>query len=157
MKKINKVISNPIKRTKKRAILVMVICTLLTTAAQFLWKIGVLEVNPESVLSFLNPSLVGGFVLYGLGSILVIYAFKNGELSVLYPILATSYVWVSLFSPIFFSETVNIWKWVGVGVIVLGVAFLGIGAIANNNHNNNNNDNNWLSETKSIPEVKENA
>lgn len=132
IKSVEKIVPNQFKRTKKRAILVMVICTLLTTVAQFLWKFGVLKVNTTNFLSFLNPIILGGFILYGLGSILVLYALKNGELSVLYPILATSYVWVSLFSPYFFSESINFTRWLGVIIIVLGVILLGIGAIANN-------------------------
>ena len=59
----------------------------------------------------------------------MILAFKKGELSVLYPVVATSYVWVSILAPFFFpSETMNGWKWAGVLLILFSISFLGWGS-----------------------------
>jgi len=62
----------------------------------------------------------------GIAVILVI-ALKHGELSVLYPIIAMSFVWVSFLSIIFLNEIMNIWKWAGVITIILGICFIGKG------------------------------
>ena len=66
--------------------------------------------------------------MYGFGAVLLIIALRNGELSVIYPIIATSYIWVSLLSPRFFStDFMNATKWGGIFVIIVGVTFVGIG------------------------------
>ena len=57
----------------------------------------------------------------------MLLAFKQGELSILFPIVATSYVWVSLLSSLLFPEDVmNIWKWGGVIFILFSVSLLGL-------------------------------
>ena len=59
----------------------------------------------------------------------MIIAFKGGELSVLYPIIATSYVWVSIASPFFFeTDYMTTSKWIGVFVIIGGISLIGWGA-----------------------------
>ena len=55
---------------------------------------------------------------------LAVVLLKKGELSVLYPIVATSYVWVSILAPFFFpTESMNSWKWMGVLLILFSICF----------------------------------
>ncbi|MBU0629036.1 MAG: EamA family transporter [Nanoarchaeota archaeon] len=75
-----------------------------------------------------NYNLILGFVFYGLGTILFIPALKGGELSVLYPLVATTYVWVSLWSIKFLGEQMNRYRWMGIGLVIVGVVFIGLGA-----------------------------
>ncbi len=75
-----------------------------------------------------NYYLIGGFLLYGVGTVLFIPALKGGELSVLYPLVATTYIWVSLWSVKFLKEKMNKQKWIGVLLIIIGVVFIGLGA-----------------------------
>ena len=75
-----------------------------------------------------NYNLFGGISLYGLGTLFFIPALKGGDLSVLYPFVALSYVWVSLLSVKFLSEKMNRLKWLGIALIILGVTFIGIGS-----------------------------
>ena len=72
-----------------------------------------------------NLPLLAGYALYGVATILMVLAFKDGELGVLYPIISLSYVWVTLLSPVFFHDTINAFKVVGVLTIIGGVAILG--------------------------------
>ena len=59
---------------------------------------------------------------------------KHGELSVLYPIYAMNFIWVSIMSPYFFeTDSMNEVKWVGVLAIVAGVALIGLGSIGEDN------------------------
>lgn len=115
--------------TQRKAILLMILCTLFTSLGQLLWKAGVARIQPAIWITFLNLPFVLGFVSYGLGAILMLIAFKSGELSVLYPIIATSYVWVSIASLFLFPEDVmNSWKWVGIFTILVSVSILGFGS-----------------------------
>ena len=75
-----------------------------------------------------NYYLFGGIVLYALGTILFIPALKGGDLSVLYPFVALTYIWVSLLSVKFLNEKMNKWKWLGILLIIIGVSFIGIGS-----------------------------
>ena len=74
-----------------------------------------------------NYYLIGGFLFYGVGTVLFIPALKGGELSVLYPLAASTYIWVSLWSIIFLKETMNKQKWTGIILLIVGVVFIGLG------------------------------
>ena len=105
----------------------MIACTLFTSLGQISWKLGLNKVDLSLIHTILNLPLVMGFVLYGMGFLMMLLAFKQGELSVLFPIIATSYVWVSLLSSwIFVEDSMNVWKWAGVLTILLAVSILGI-------------------------------
>ena len=75
-----------------------------------------------------NHDLFVGISLYGLGTILFIPALKGGDLSVLYPFVALTYIWVSLLSVKFLGEKMNKLKWLGIILIIIGVSFIGIGS-----------------------------
>ncbi|MBI2666205.1 EamA family transporter [Candidatus Woesearchaeota archaeon] len=111
--------------TSKKAIVLAIICTLFTSLGQLSWKLGVGKIDFAHWQTLLNFFFLLGFFLYGLGFLLLVRALKEGELTVVFPIVATSYVWVSLFSPLLFpSDHMNLLKWIGVGVILLSVLFL---------------------------------
>ncbi|MBI2140145.1 EamA family transporter [Candidatus Woesearchaeota archaeon] len=76
---------------------------------------------------FRNFHLLFGVFLYGAGTAFFIPALKGGELSVLYPLVSTTYIWVSLWSVIILKEKMNAMKWAGIAVIILGVSLIGIG------------------------------
>jgi len=75
-----------------------------------------------------NRSLYAGCFFYAIGTILFIPALKGGDLSVLYPLVALSYVWVSFLSIKFLNEKMNKMKWVGIGLILFGVSLIGLGS-----------------------------
>ena len=75
-----------------------------------------------------NYHLFGGVLLYAIGTILFIPALKGGDLSVLYPFVALTYIWVSLLSVRFLGEKMNKFKWVGIFLIIAGVSLIGFGA-----------------------------
>ena len=111
-----------------KAVFLMLFCTLFTSSGQILWKLGLPRITLEHWLSFLNVPFLLGFVSYGIGAVLMLVAFRQGELSLIYPVAATSFVWVSLISPLLFPDSMNIWKWAGVLVIVIAVSILGWGS-----------------------------
>jgi drug/metabolite transporter (DMT)-like permease len=55
----------------------------------------------------------------------MILALRHGELSVLYPIISLSYVWVAIAAVLVFHESMNAIKVVGIATIIFGVAILG--------------------------------
>ena len=114
-------------KTKLWAIGLMVICTLFTSAAQLFYKTGAnkLEFNLLSIIS--NWPILLGMFLYGIGAILLIIALKGGEVTVLYPIVASSYIWVAFGSGYFFGEIIAPLRWIGIIFIVIGILMINFG------------------------------
>ena len=75
-----------------------------------------------------NYYLFGGVLLYAIGTMMFIPALKGGDLSILYPFVSVTYIWVSLLSVKFLGEKMNKYKWIGITFIILGVTFIGIGS-----------------------------
>ena len=113
--------------TKLSAIILMVFCTVLTSAAQVFYKKGVSGLNFGSIDYSAAGIVLIGLIIYAIAAVIMIFAFKHGEVTVLYPIVTLSYIWVSLFSVYFFNETMTFYKWLGVGTIIVGIIFIGIG------------------------------
>jgi len=115
-------------KTKPIAIFLIIFSTLITASGQFFLKKGADNLQYEIMKIVSNYLLIIGLVLYAIGAVILIFALKNGELSVLYPIYSTSFVWVILISYFFLNEIINIWKIAGIILIIGGVSFIGIGS-----------------------------
>ena len=76
---------------------------------------------------FSNLPLFSGLALYGVSTVLLVLALRDGELSMLYPVIALTYVWVTALSLVIFHDRVSPAKLAGIAIIVLGVGVLGRG------------------------------
>ncbi len=76
----------------------------------------------------LSFKLYLGLFCYAFAALLFASSLRFGDLSLLYPFAALSYVWVSFLSISFLQEKMNSYKWLGISCILLGVFFLGWGA-----------------------------
>ncbi len=105
----------------------MIFCTIFTSLGSTLIKIGVDRFTDFTLESFLNayPVLIGLF-LYFFGFLLMVFAFKHGELSTLFPFVSLSFVWVTILSFTLLSEAITLLEIIGIGVIVSGVVLIGI-------------------------------
>lgn len=73
-----------------------------------------------------NHYLFLGLFAYLLGTVLFIPALKGGELSVLYPINALTFVWVAFLSQKFLGEKIGIKHWFSIGLILIGITLIGV-------------------------------
>ncbi|PIY60045.1 hypothetical protein COY95_03850 [Candidatus Woesearchaeota archaeon CG_4_10_14_0_8_um_filter_47_5] len=119
----------PVK-TKPWAIALVVFCTILTATGQILYKKAAATLSLTIPGLVTNQYLILGIVVYLFSAALLVIALRNGELSVLYPFIATSFVWVNMASSYFFGESLNTFKWAGVAWIIVGVSFIGKGSVA---------------------------
>ncbi len=69
-----------------------------------------------------------GFFLYGISTLLYIIALRQEELSVIYPLVSTTYIWTTILAVRFLGEKINVWKVVGIVGIVLGVTLISWGS-----------------------------
>lgn len=114
--------------TKRQSVALVGLCTLLGAAAQILIKTGASTLQGAGVVAMLtNVHILAGYALYGLFMAVLILALRDGELSILYPVISLTFVWVTILSAILFHETITVFKLVGVTTIVFGVAVLGMG------------------------------
>jgi len=121
----------------RKSIYLVLGCTVSAAAAQILMKAGagralppIAPADPGTWVPFLiglisNAPLFFGYAVNGITAILMILALRDGELSMLYPIIALTYVWVNIASIYFFDEKMNFWKAVGILMVIGGVAWMG--------------------------------
>ena len=114
---------------KKLAMVVVFLSTFVTSGGQIFLKkaAGQLSLDPAALLT--NYPLFIGCVLYGIGASMLIVSLKYGDLSVLYPIYALNFIWVSIMSPIFFpNDSINLVKWAGIALVITGVSVVNLGS-----------------------------
>lgn len=114
-------------KTKWWAIALMVVCTAFTSSAQILYKMGADNLKLDFISLLTNFPLIGGLILYGLGAILVIISLRGGSVTVLYPIITSSYIWVSLASSYVFGDSLNVFKGIGMIAIIIGILIIAKG------------------------------
>ena len=118
LKKKKTNIEGVVKMKLYKGVILIVLSALCVTGGQFFWK-----------LSASHFSLVFiGFILYALGALLMIFAFRFGELSVLHPMLSVSYVLALIIGYYVLNEAVTTTKIFGVAAIFIGMLFLGLSA-----------------------------
>jgi uncharacterized membrane protein len=113
-------------KTSIWAIIVTLIGSFIGAYGAILLKKSASEIS-FTKLKF-NRDLIIGVAIYGLSTIMFIIALRFGELSILYPVVATTYAWIALFSIYFLKEHMNSWKWAGIFAILIGVTLIGIAA-----------------------------
>jgi drug/metabolite transporter (DMT)-like permease len=123
-------VPDPAKR--RLAIFIVLACTLIVALAQYLIKLGANHLSHAGLTAtligiFTIPQLFAGYCLYGVFTVMFVYALRHGELSILYPLIALGYVWVTITAVVAFHETMNPLKLAGLVVIIAGVAVLGWG------------------------------
>ena len=126
-------VSETANRKSRRSFWMVLICTFFLAGAQVLIKTGAGALGENATLVetaigiLTTPSLFAGYSMYGLFTAVMVVALRDGELSMLYPVIALGYVWVSILSVWIFNEQMTPLKAAGVVVIVAGVAVLGKG------------------------------
>jgi len=99
-------------------------CAFLGSLGQLLFKLGSKSVSFDILSWITNWQVIGGMALYGISAILFITALKYGSLSILYPVIATTYLWVIIFSVLFLGESFSPIKWLGIALIISGIILI---------------------------------
>lgn len=106
------------KKTQKKGIILMLACSFLVSVGQLLWKL---------YDTYGIWAILAGFIVYGCGALLMILAYRYGELSVLQPLNSISYVFSFVFGVLVLHETVTEMKCLGIGLLLTGVIFISKG------------------------------
>lgn len=108
------------------AIILVLISTFMVSFGALYLKIGSKKVRNIKTLIF-NKIIILSVLFFAGASVFYIWGLKHEDLSVLYPVISLSYVWVILLSIKFLKEKMNLYKWLGIIVIIIGVIFIGVG------------------------------
>lgn len=113
----------------RQSVGLVLLCTVFGVIAQFFIKTSTIGKDPVTLMSILtNVPLWIGLATYGVSTALLILALRDGELSLLYPVLSLTYVGVVTMSIIAFREEFSAHKAIGIAIVCLGVALLGKGS-----------------------------
>jgi len=116
------------KKRLSSAIITVILCTVFTSLGQLFLKFGANNLELSFISLITNMSLILGCVFYGTGAIILVLALKHGDLSLIYPFISLSFIWVSLLSIIFLGESLVLLQWLGILIIISGVSFVSWGA-----------------------------
>lgn len=109
-------------------ILLTIFNSVLMVTGQTLWKLGATgkEIHSLGQLLrlFLNPYVIAGLMVYAFASVLWIYILNKGELSYVYPIQSTAFIFALIIGTTVFKEQLTASKIIGVLVICLGVIII---------------------------------
>lgn len=84
-----------------------------------------LEFNLTSLLT--NWALILGVLGYFVSWLFFVQGVRQGDLSVLYPMVSLGYVWTMFWSRLFFGEPLTRGKFAGLALILVGCGLLGWG------------------------------
>lgn len=101
-----------------KGMMLMSFSALLVAVGQLLWK------RSQGINLIL---LALGFLIYGMGAVLMVLAFKHGKLSVVHPVLSISYVMGGVFGYVFLGELLSRLQCVAIAIIMVGVIMIGGG------------------------------
>lgn len=104
-----------------KLLLLTFICTLLTGASPIFLKKSTKDGIRKAIW---NYNLYLGLGLYGLSYVIFIPVLREGDLSLYYPLLSLSYIWVALLSMKFLKENMKTINWIGIFLIILGITIL---------------------------------
>ena len=102
----------------------VVSASVIGSFAAVLLKGGAIRIERSAKSVLTNWRLAAGICTYLLSSLFFVRGIKEGELSILYPMVAVGYVFSLPFSRIFFKEPLTREKFIAVGLILCGVAML---------------------------------
>lgn len=98
--------------------MIILFSSICTVFGQYCWKVW----ETKGLLTLLI-----GFILYGIGAVFMIIAFKFGSLSVLHPMMGIGYVFALIIGYFWIGEAITITKIIGIIAILIGVALMGMG------------------------------
>lgn len=103
-------------RKNKKGIILMMVSSICVCLGQLLWKL-----SAQGNILY----LLFGFALYGIGALVMIYAYRFGSLSVLQPMLSMNYVLTIIIANFVLKEPIKLLQYIGIIIVIIGVILIG--------------------------------
>ncbi|MBI5085986.1 MAG: EamA family transporter [Acidobacteria bacterium] len=114
-------------KTPVESILLVLLASFIGSFGAVFLKMGAGRLHREITSLLLNWRLAAGVALYLLSFVFYYLGVRQGELSVLFPMVAVGYIWTMVWSRIFFGEPVTRRKMGGLALIICGMVLLNLG------------------------------
>ncbi len=111
-------------RMMYKAILLALLSALIGSLGQLGFKLGSGSFTLEPRILITNYYFLAGISLYAVSTIIYMFALRQGHLSIIYPVIATSYIWVTLLSGVILDEPINSTNLIGITLILIGVTII---------------------------------
>lgn len=115
-------------QTELWAISTAVLATAVAAAASLFLKWGAAETRFALRGFHVSRWTLGSLLLYILATLVFLLALLGAQLSILLPITALEYVWITLLARRFLQEPIGRAKLAGVALVILGVLLVGLGS-----------------------------
>jgi drug/metabolite transporter (DMT)-like permease len=108
--------------------LLTLIAALVSSLAQFMFKRSVKRIDSIAHLFGLlkNRGVLLGLLGYVVGFLIYITALSGGQLSIVYPIFASSFIFVTLISAKVLKEKITAIRAIGVLLVFIGISIVAI-------------------------------
>jgi multidrug transporter EmrE-like cation transporter len=108
------------------SIIYYIIAAIIGALGQYLYKIGADKSDGSLSGYLLNAPLIGGVVCYIGVMLLFVAAYKKGgELNVLYPIYASTFIWGAIIAYAAFDIPIKPINIIGMIMLIAGMYFMG--------------------------------
>lgn len=114
-------------KTPLSSILLVVTASVIGSFGAVFLKFGALNLDLTVMGMLRNWRLAFGIALYLLSSAFFMAGIKNGELTILYPMVSLGYIWTLIWSRLVFKEPITQYKVIGLSMIIAGIAVLNLG------------------------------
>ncbi len=110
-------------KTPLSSMALVLVASLIGSFGAVFLKLGAEKLR-YGIRHIISAQAATGVGLFLVSSVFFGWGIKNGELSVLYPMVSLGYVWTLLWSRLFFKEPVTKPKFVALGMILCGIVLI---------------------------------
>lgn len=114
-------------KTPLSSILLVLLAAFIGSFGAVFLKSGAGRLHRQIRTLLFNWRLAAGVGFFVLSSFFFVLGLREGELSVLYPMVALGYIWTLFWSRLFFGEPLTRNKFLGIGLILIGIVILNLG------------------------------
>lgn len=111
-------------------IFITLIAAIIVAISQILFKKGISnkKVKPSNLLKILFKSkpVFIGMAFYLISLVIYLFALKSAPLSIVYPIFASSFIFVVIFSVLFLKERFSKYRFIGIIIIFIGIVVVAL-------------------------------
>jgi len=114
-------------RTPLSSMLLVFLAAFIGSFGAVFLKSGAGRLHRQIRTLLLNWRLALGVAFYLLSSFFFVLGVREGELTILYPMVSLGYVFTLVWSRLFFREAITRNKFVGIGLVLAGIVLLSLG------------------------------
>ncbi len=111
-------------------IFITLVAALIVAVSQILFKhgIGGKEIKPKNLIPtlFRSKAVMVGVIGYLISLYVYLFALGRAPLSVVYPIFASSFIFVALLSTLFLKERLSAHRAIGIALIFMGIVVVAL-------------------------------